>query len=92
MSQEQIDTLRKKIFNKEKKLSLSETIVTLAREVHCLGDILGQDYDVFDPNGKLVFKIRQKPLKSVQLNIILDALTKIKQKEADAIPKSRGKR
>ena len=92
MSQEQIDTLKKKIFNKEKKLSLSETIVTLAREVHCLGDSVGQEYDVYDPNGKLVFKIKKKPLKSIQLNIILDALTKLKKKEADAIPKPRGRR
>lgn len=88
MSQEQIDKLRNKVFGKEKKTSLSETLVSLARETSGLGDLLGKEYEVYDPNGKLVFRIKQKPLKTVQLNIVLGALNKLQEKEKQELDKS----
>ncbi len=47
---------------KEEGMGLDGMIYQLARELHCLGDILGREYQVYyDSNGRITL-IKQKPM------------------------------
>ena len=92
MSQEQINQLNKKLFSKDKELSQTEILVDLIKDLGCMADILGRDYEVYDRNEVMVYTIRQKPMKTIQLNMILKALQSLRKREKDSMPKVKGKR
>ena len=71
---EVLKKLRSKVFkNQESGADHSEltSVMELARGLSCLPDILGRDFEVMDPKGKVIYKIRQKPMSIKQLNYLL---------------------
>jgi len=91
---QQLNHLKNKILGREKKTSLLTDIIDLARELHCLPDIIGRDYEVLDKNGDIIYTIRQKPMKVKQLNVLFDKLCELRKRDKDNVPnvKSVGKR
>lgn len=73
MTQKTLKKLRNKVFGKSKDEEESGLtgIIELARGLSCLPDIIGRDYEIRDPKGKLVYTIRQKPMAIKQLNSLL---------------------
>lgn len=53
----------------------------LAKELGCLPDIIGRNYDVRDAKGELVFTIRQKPMTLVQARIFMSELSEHNKRE-----------
>lgn len=94
MSLEDLEKLNKKIYDKTKKVTPSEALIDMARELGCLSDILGRDYEILDPQGKLLATIRQKPLKILQINTLLEVLARLRENEKKEIEKksSKGKK
>lgn len=84
----QIDKLKDKIFNKTKTVTEIESLIDLARELHCLDLIIGKDYEVFDSTGKLIYTIRQKPMKTIQLSVVAKALNKLRVREQKEVERS----
>ena len=78
---EALNQLKDRILNKNK--SGSETGLTnlldMVREFSCLSDIIGRDYDVLDPKGKLLYTLRQKPMKIKVLNTLLKEFVTLKK-------------
>jgi hypothetical protein len=81
MSLEQIQNLNNRIKNKNNTLTSTEILVDFARETGSIADLFGRDYEVYNPDGEIVYRIRQKPMSLVQLNTLLKTLHELKLKE-----------
>lgn len=80
--------------NKPKVTGLT-TIIDFIRELKCLDAITGRTFEVYDPNGKLVYTVKQKPLKISQLILLIKELEISVKREAhmqeQAMKKGKGK-
>ena len=76
-----INNLRERILGKKGKHSTTEltNILYMIREFGCLGELIGRDFVVKDPKGKLVYTIRQKPMAICQINKLLKEFGPLKQ-------------
>lgn len=86
MSKEQLKNLKNRIFRNKgrgEKQSELTAIIELARGLNCLPEILGRDYEVRDPKGKLVYTIRQKPITIKLLKSLLDEFEIIQKRDAE---------
>lgn len=86
-----IEYLKDRIFNKNKKSSVSllTDVVEMISDLHCLPEIVGRDFEVRDARGKIVYTVRQKPMDLAQFNLLNKHLALLKQKQKEAIPKSK---
>ncbi len=57
-------------------------LVYLARELHCLPEIIGGRYEVYNRKGELVYTIKHKPMSMVTLNTLMKGLNNLNKKEA----------
>jgi hypothetical protein len=73
-------------FNKEVVM-----VANLLREFGVAGDFLGRDYEVYDPKGVLLCRIRQKALTIRDLNGLLESLHELQQYESEQ-SKKKGRR
>lgn len=79
MHQVQLEKLNNLIFKKNQNVATELTnLLEMVREFSCLGEIIGRDFEVRDTKGKLVYAIRQKPMKIIQMNTLLKEFVKIK--------------
>ncbi|KKL93997.1 hypothetical protein LCGC14_1869110 [marine sediment metagenome] len=78
-----IERLKERIL--EKKGSQKETELTImldmVREFGCLGEIIGREFEVRDPNGKLIYTISQKPIAIKQMNTLIKEFGVLKRKD-----------
>ena len=66
----------------EDKSELTD-IMSLVKELGCLPEVLGRDYEVISPNGDLICTIRQKPISMKQLNNLLKELETLHKVEKE---------
>ena len=77
----QLDNLKDRILgakSKSRRTDLTD-LLTMTRDFSCLGELLGRDFEVRDPEGKLLATIRQKPLATTQVNKLLKEFEVIKR-------------
>ena len=83
MEKSPIQKLKERIL--EKKGSQKETELTImldmVREFSCLGEIIGRDFEIRDPKGKLVYTISQKPMAIKQMNTLIKEFAVLKRKD-----------
>ena len=56
-------------------------MLNMVREFSCLGEIIGREFEVRDPKGKLVYTISQKPMAIKQMNTLIKEFGKLKRKD-----------
>ena len=80
-----IEKLKDRIFGNKAKAKITEltNIFDMIREFGCFGEIVGRDFEVRDPNGILVYTIKQKPITLKQLNHFLKEFEVIKRLDAE---------
>jgi len=85
MSKLPLDKLKEKIFQKQGRGKITEltNILDMAREFSCLGEILGRDFEIVNPQGKLLYTMRQKPMAIKQLNILMEEFDTLKKIDAE---------
>jgi hypothetical protein len=83
-----LNELANNVFAKHNKITELTPIIDLARELGCIGDIIGRNYEVHNPQGELLFVIRQKSISVKQLNTLLKELDILKKIEYEASKKS----
>ena len=73
MSLDQISNLKNRIFGKKGQGKQTELtgIMEMVRGFSCLGEIIGRDFEVKNPKGKVIYTIRQKPITLAQMNKLL---------------------
>ena len=87
-----LDALKSRIFHKGAKDNTELSgIIRTARELSCIGEIIGRDYEVRDSKGNLVYTIRQKPMAMKQLNLLLKEVHGLLKQDAEAEAKKWGK-
>jgi len=69
-----LDKLKQKILNKKPKGNIVNSLFTLIKELHCLPEVIGREYEVeYDDKGR-VSKIHQLPMKISSLMVLLHEL------------------
>jgi hypothetical protein len=91
MSKKSIDALNKKLFDKAESSDV-ECIVDMARELGCISDVIGRTYEVYDKYGELLYRVKQKPMKINQLNILLKTVESLRKREEKEMNKGIKKR
>jgi len=78
------------VLGQEKSATELSGIVKLARDLSCTGELIGREFEVTDSDGRLLFYVKQKPMKLSQLLVLqkeLAALEMIEAKAAKNLPK-----
>lgn len=84
-----LETLKNKIFSKkESSNSYLVDIIGLARELKCLPEILGRDFEVYDKDGTLIYTIKQKPITIPQLNILQETISELRKIDKETANKN----
>ena len=80
-----INKLKERVFGKRGRYQETEltNILDMAREFGCLGEIIGRDFEIRDPKGKLIYTIHQKPMAIKQMNTFLKEFVTLKMKDAE---------
>lgn len=81
-----IQSIRDRIEGKKANSDV-ENVVAFMRELGGVGDIVGRDFEVLDPDGKLIATIRMKPMPLAKFNILLKALARVNERESKAVKK-----
>jgi hypothetical protein len=78
-----LNDLKNKILGKDEKYGPLVDIIDLSRELGCIGEILGKDFEVYDKNNNLVYRIRQKSISVDQLNTLLKELSNLRKRDQE---------
>lgn len=84
-----LDNLKKKLQSSGDNTVTS--LYALIKELKCLPEIVGRDYEVFDKDGKLIYRIRQKPMKIPTLFTLFHELEADYERQQKASKKGRKK-
>ena len=83
---------KQKLQGKDSTSSLAEEQFLLAREIGCLGEIIGREYEFIETNGKIT-GFRQKPMSIPTYIKLVESFAKVKRREEKQMKKSsKGKR
>ena len=76
-----IESLKERVLFKRGKNKETEltAIVAMVRELSCLGEIIGRDFEVRNPKGELVYTIHQKPMAIKQFKLFLKEFITLKK-------------
>lgn len=90
--QSKLDKIRNKVQGNETNITLADEQFLLAKELGCLGEIIGRDFEFIEKNGKIV-GFKQLPMKIPTYINLMRAFIKFKEEEEKQMKKSRrGKR
>jgi len=87
-----VEQLKSKIFSKSSKGDALTSVLVMAREFNCISDLCGKTFEICDPEGKLLYKVRQKPLLFKQLKELMDQFIIIKKLEEEESKKANQRR
>ena len=85
-----LNKLKSKIFDRNRFSDISG-IYYLLKDLKCLPEVIGREYDVLDKDGKLVYTIIQKPMTIPQFQVLLKELTEHNKRESREMNKGRKK-
>lgn len=90
--QSKLDKIRNKVQGNETNITLADEQFMLTKELGCLGEIIGRDFEFIEKNGKIV-GFKQLPMKIPTYINLMRAFIKFKEEEEKQMKKSRrGKR
>ena len=72
----QLAQLRDRVLDKRTDLTI---IMEIIREFSCIGEIIGRDFEVRNPEGEIVYLIRQKPMALKQMNLFIKEFIILKE-------------
>jgi hypothetical protein len=87
MSKDKLGNLANRVLGKETELRTQTSdltpIVNLMKQIGLAGDIVGREFEVYNPEGQLQFIVKQKPIGLNQINILLEELDILNRLEAE---------
>jgi len=87
----QLDNLKDRIFRNKSSGTGLTGILFLIKELGCLSDVIGRDFEVLDSNGKRIYTIKQKPMTIKQTNVLMKELHILKKLENETNSRKRGR-
>lgn len=88
--QSNLNKIKSKVQNNDEKVTFADEQFLLAKELGCLGDIIGREYELIWIDGRVV-GFRQKPIDIPTYINIIKALEKYKKMEKKQM-KRKGRR
>lgn len=81
--QDQINRLKERVLGKKGKYEETELtdLLDMVRGFSCLGEIIGRDFEIRNPEGKLLYVIHQKPMAIMQMNTLLKEFVTLKKRD-----------
>lgn len=79
----QLNKLKDRVFGKKKNTTDATGLVDLIRELGCLPDVLGREFEVYNPNGELIYRIKQQTLSMKQIKVLMDEIGNLRKIEAE---------
>ena len=92
MTQSPLQQLNQRILSKKSNATVLTNILAMARDFSCVEALLGKEYEVYDPQGNLVWRVREKPIAAKQINELINQYTIIKKIEEEEYKKASKKR
>ena len=86
----QLDKIRQKVSGSSEDSDITTSLFYLMKELGCLPDILGREYEVIY-EGNRIKKIIQKPISIPALNILFKEMEKDYKKQEQEMKKSQRK-
>ena len=86
----QLDKIRQKVSGQSEDSDITTSLFYLMKELGCLPDILGREYEVIY-EGNRIKKIIQKPISIPALNILFKEMEKDYKKQEQEMNKSQRK-
>ena len=87
----QLDKIRQKVSSKDSEEGgITTSLYYLIKELHCLPDILGREYEVIY-EGDRIKKIIQKPISIPALNVLFKEMEKDYKRQEREMKKSQRK-
>ena len=87
-----VNELKNRILGKTNQSDGLSGLVSFSREMGCLGDLIGREYEIKSPDGKVLYIVRQKAMKVKDLMILMKCLNEILKKERKTLKKNKGRR
>ncbi len=88
--QSKLDKLKSRLQGKENNFTLEDEQFILAKELGCLGEIIGREYEFIKRDGEIV-GFRQKPMSIPTYIKLMDSLRKIKKMEEKQMKEAKQK-
>ncbi len=88
---DRLNELRKRVSKGEDKGNLTTSLFYLIKELKCLSDVVGREFEVIYDGDKIV-KIVQKPMKIPTLITLFDEMEKDYRKQEREMKKAKRKR
>ncbi len=86
-----LQQLKQRILNKESGGDITTSIFYLIKELKCLGDVIGREYEViYDSKGR-ISRIRQLPMPISTLNILFKELDEDSKRQEREMKKAKHK-
>ena len=86
----QLNKIRERVQNKNHNITLADEQFLLAKELGCLGEIIGREYELIKKDGEIV-GFRQKPMDIATYINLIEAFKKYKEMEEREMKKARRK-
>lgn len=79
-----VDKLKERVLGGKGKSPTDLThILDMAREMGCVGEIIGRDFEVRNKNDEVLYTVHQKPMAIKQLNTLLKEFALLKRLDAE---------
>ena len=87
-----LEKLKEKVFGSKANQRETEltSIIQMAREFSCLGEITGREFEILDKFGNVVYFIRQKPMAIKQMRHLMREFITIKHMDEEREAKKFG--
>lgn len=79
-----IKSLKNRVFENKSKETVITPFIKIMRDLGCVSQILGNDFEVYDAKGKLVYTIKQKPITLPQVYILMKELNHLESIENES--------
>ncbi len=88
--QSKLDRLKSRLQGGSNKVTLADEQFVLAKELGCLGEIIGREYEFIKRDGEIV-GFRQKPMPIPTYIKLMNSFRKMKKEEEKQMKQSKGR-
>ena len=91
MQSDKLNKIKERVQGQQNEITLIDEQFILAKELACLGEIIGREYELIKKQGEVI-GFRQKPMKIQTYLKLVNSLKKYREMEARAQKRSMKKR
>jgi hypothetical protein len=87
-----LDKIKQRVSGKGEESSITTSLYLLIKELGCLPEILGREYEVYDKDGTFIYRIKQKAITIPSLITLLQEMEKDYKRQEKEYKKMKSKK